>query len=80
MICLSIIIKFLMFLLNTQEISTLTIQDFYPFGPEHNDTQLTQGDDLVESVMLPIEFPFFGKMYSTLGVSTDADRLKSLPL
>ena len=62
-----------MFLLNTQETSTLTIHDFYSFGPEHNDTQLAQGDDVVESVMLPIEFPFFGKMYSTLGVSTDAD-------
>ena len=50
-----------MFLLNTQEASTLTIQGF---GPEHIDIQLTQGDDIVESVMLPIEFPFFGRMYT----------------
>ena len=57
--------------LNAQEASTLTIQDFFPYGIEHNDTALAQEDDLVESISLPTEFPFFGKMYSTVGVSTE---------
>ena len=49
----------------------MTIQDFFPFGIEHNDTALAQKDDLVESISLPTEFPFFGKVYSTVGVSTE---------
>ena len=57
--------------LNAQEASTLTIQDFFPFGTEHNDIALSQGDDVVVSISLPTELPFFGKEYSTVGVSTD---------
>ena len=60
-----------MLLLNAQEASTLTLQDFFPFGPDHNDTKLPQEDDFVQSITLPIELPFFGKVYTTVGVSID---------
>lgn len=69
MVCSCLSIFVFMLLLNTQEASTLTVQDFFPFGLEHNDTELTPGDDEVKSIPLPIEFPFFGEVYSTLGVS-----------
>lgn len=67
------VMSIIMFLLNTQEALTLTIEDFYPFGPEHNDTQLTRGDDVVNGLPLPIEFPFSGKRYTFLGVSIEAE-------
>jgi hypothetical protein len=63
--------------LNAQQTSTLTLQDFFPFGIEHNDRQLPQEDDAVKSLTLPIELPFFGKVYSTLGVSIEAINITS---
>ena len=70
--CSSLCVTVCTLLLITQKLAlTLTVQDFFPFGLEHNDTELPRGDDQVESVVLPIELPFFGKVYSTLGVSTE---------
>ena len=53
-------------LLNVQFTTSLTIEDFFPFGSEHEDSQLIPGDDRVDSVLL--DFPFFGKMYNSIGV------------
>ena len=60
-----------MLLLDMQLASTLTIQDFYPFGPEYNDIPLAQGDDVVASTHL--DFPFFGEMYTSIGVSINPE-------
>ena len=60
-----------MLLLDMQRASTLTIQDFYPFGPEYNDIPLAQGDDVVASTLL--DFPFFGEMYTSIGVSINPE-------
>ena len=62
-----------MVLLNTQLALTLTIQDFYPFGPKYNDISLAQGDDVVASTLL--DFPFFGEKYNTIGVSINSYNL-----
>ena len=55
-----------------KEASPLTIQDFFPFGLQPNDTELPQEDDEVRSIPLPIELPFFGEVYTTLGVSIES--------
>ena len=69
--CSSLCVIVCTLLLTTQKlVLTLTVQDFFPFGLERNDTELPREDDKVESVELPIELPFFGKVYSTLGVSS----------
>ena len=69
--CSSLCVIVFTLLLTTQKlVLTLTVQDFFPFGLEHNDTELPREDDLVKSVVLPIELPFFGKVYRTLGVSS----------
>ena len=63
----SIVALFICMLLDQLSVSSLTVQDFYPFGPESNDSQLRRGDDVAESVRL--DFSFFGELYTSIGVS-----------
>ena len=49
-------------------VSTLSINDFFPFGPENEDNQLRDGDDEVEVEFFPGLFQFYGQLYQLFSV------------
>ena len=48
----------------------LTLDDFFPFGVGNGDSQLTDGDDVAESVPFLTDFYFYGRAYTYFGVGS----------
>ena len=47
----------------------LTINEFFPFGLENNDTAMPPADDMSVSVSFTERFLFYNKSYTSFGVS-----------
>ena len=53
------------------QVSALTRDNFFSFGPRNNDSSLPEGDDIVTSQNFPAPFFFYGKTYTSFGVSVE---------
>ena len=60
---------FCLIISNPYQVSALTINNFFSFGPANGDTQLPDGDDLVDSQTFSAPFLFYGQAYTSFGVS-----------
>ncbi|ESO09003.1 hypothetical protein HELRODRAFT_168935 [Helobdella robusta] len=45
--------------------------DFYPYGPANGDSALAKQDDAFTTININFEFPFFGKTFSQIHISTN---------
>ena len=53
----------------TLQVSALTRDEFFSFGPTNNDSSLPEGDDMVASQDFFSPFFFYGQAYTSFGVS-----------
>ena len=58
----------LFFLFHPWQGSGLTVEEFIPFGESNGDTVFFSNDDNTTSITVPLKFPFFGRLYSTIHV------------
>ena len=56
---------------STRHTVALTINEFFPFGLENNDIAMPPADDDSVSVSFTDRFLFYGKSYTSFGVSID---------
>jgi hypothetical protein len=58
----------LAFLISCQGVS---VDDFIPFGPSEGDTIFFVNDDNTTSITIPLKFPFYNRLYSTVHINNN---------
>ena len=58
----------LFFVIQSLEVSGLTVEEFIPFGESNGDTVFFSNDDNTTSITIPLKCPFFSSLYSTIHV------------
>ena len=53
-----------------QEASAIPLRDFYPYGADQGEEFLGNDDGFTEAINLTLPFPFFGRDYRTIFVSS----------
>lgn len=55
---------FILILIKIHSVATISLSEFYPFGPANFDSLLGRGDEAIHSINdLPSPFPFFGELH-----------------